>query len=179
MEQPQAAKLKVQITIPKDLRRFLLDDADFVNRQKQLVPLPKPMEKTVKQILNEFTESSIKTTDPLRRSVAEEIIKGIGEYFDVVLGTQLLYKFERPQYSDILKECSGKPMSEIYGPEHLLRLFVKMGSMLSQANIDDQSLHFIVSIIQEFLEWMTKGAEEMFAAVYDTATPEYYRRTAT
>ncbi len=178
-EQSPAAKLDVRITIPRDLRRFLLDDADFVTRQKQLVPLPKPKDKTVKAVLDEYVKSTLDKNNDGKGNVAEEVIKGISEYFDVVLGTQLLYRFERRQYSDLLKEYPGKSISEIYGPEHLLRLFVKMGPMLSFGNLDNRSMHFIVTKIQDFLEWMTKGADDMFTSEYEAATPEYYRRAAT
>jgi len=52
-----------------------------------------------------------------------EIIAGITLYFDKALGNNLLYRFERAQYVEQKRENPDKPMSEIYGAEHLLRLF--------------------------------------------------------
>ena len=55
--------------------------------------------------------------------IFEEVISGLKIYFDRCLGNILLYRFERQQYVDIRRSNEGKEMSEIYGAEHLLRLF--------------------------------------------------------
>ena len=58
-------------------------------------------------------------------------MSGLQVYFDKALGSNLLYRFERPQYANIRKQFVTGPtvqvnqereMSSIYGAEHLLRM---------------------------------------------------------
>ena len=56
-------------------------------------------------------------------ALLSEIISGITLYFDKALGNNLLYRFERAQYVEQKRANADKAMSEIYGAEHLLRLF--------------------------------------------------------
>ena len=171
-------KIEVKIDIPQDLKRFLLDDCDFVTRQKQLVPVPKPANLTVKGICESYMEDRQQNSTGPRESTLSEVTSGIMEYFNVMLGSHLLYKFERTQYSDILKDYPNKPMCEMYGCEHLLRLFVKLSTVLSYSSLDETSMEFIVIHIHDFLEYMMKCSEDLFAAEYETATPDYHRRSA-
>jgi mortality factor 4-like protein 1 len=62
--------------------------------------------------------------------IFEEVVSGIKIYFDRCLGNILLYRFERQQYVDIRRTNERKEMemSEIYGAEHLLRLFGELKS---------------------------------------------------
>jgi mortality factor 4-like protein 1 len=66
--------------------------------------------------------------------LAPTIIEGLLVYFDRSLANHLLYRFERPQHLNMReKYITGehvvvgeeKPMSEIYGAEHLLRMLGK------------------------------------------------------
>lgn len=54
-----------------------------------------------------------------------EITKGIREYFNITLGLQLLYKWERPQFIQITNDNPETLPSQLYGAFHLLRLFGK------------------------------------------------------
>lgn len=53
----------------------------------------------------------------------EGIMEGIQAYFDRALGSILLYRMERKQYNDVKQKHPDTLLSEIYGAEHLVRLF--------------------------------------------------------
>ena len=57
---------------------------------------------TVSNIIDQYLDH-LKRQDIVasKRGVAEEVIRGIGEYFNVSLGSQLLYNIEKLQYKEV------------------------------------------------------------------------------
>ncbi|XP_026749905.2 mortality factor 4-like protein 1 [Galleria mellonella] len=176
-EEQYLAKVEVKIKIPEELKVWLVDDWDVITRQQKLAILPAKL--TVEQIVDNYLafKKSSKSHNQAKESVLVDITEGIKEYFNATLGSQLLYKFERPQYSEILQDYPEKPMSQIYGSIHLLRLFAKMGPMLAYTALDERSLQHVLSHIQDFLKYMVTNRSTLFNLQdYGNATPEYHRK---
>ncbi|XP_016320763.1 mortality factor 4-like protein 1 [Sinocyclocheilus anshuiensis] len=169
-------RVEVKVKIPEELKPWLVDDWDLITRQKQLFHLP--AKKKVDDVLEDY--ASYKRTrgnSDNKEQAVNEVVAGIREYFNVMLGTQLLYKFERPQYAEILANHPDKSMSQIYGAPHLLRLFVRIGAMLAYTPLDDKSLALLLSYLQDFLKYLVKNSSSLFSASdYEVAPPEYHRK---
>ncbi|XP_044525494.1 mortality factor 4-like protein 1 [Gracilinanus agilis] len=180
VESEEAARnrAEVKVDIPEELKPWLVDDWDLVTKQNQLFYLPAQM--TVDSILEDYARAKALTRSRDENAYAVlEVVAGIKEYFNVMLGTQLLYKFERPQYAEILAEHPNIPMSRIYGAPHLLRLFVRIGGMLAYTPLDDRSLALLLSHLHDFLNYLAENSNALFSATdYGVAPPEYHRKAA-
>uniref|UniRef100_A0A3Q2QWM8 Mortality factor 4-like protein 1 n=1 Tax=Fundulus heteroclitus TaxID=8078 RepID=A0A3Q2QWM8_FUNHE len=175
-EEMFANRVEVKVKIPEELKPWLVDDWDLITRQKQLFHLP--AKKNVEAILEDYANyKKSKGNSDNKEYAVNEVVAGIREYFNVMLGTQLLYKFERPQYADILSERPDVPMSQVYGAPHLLRLFVRIGAMLAYTLLDEKSLALLLSYLQDFLKYLVKNSASLFSANdYEVAPPEYHRK---
>ena len=154
------SKVEVKIKIPDELKPFLVDDWDYLNRQRKLVNLPSQI--TVDQVIKDYIKSKSGKRDSHFENAILEVTAGLNEYFNVMLGSQLLYKFEKEQHADILKEYPDTPPCKLYGPIHFLRLFVKLGGMLTYTPLDDKSIQLLLFYIHDFLLYMKKNAQTLF-----------------
>jgi len=181
-EQPNPCnrrKFGEEIVIPlsDELKAVLVDDFDYIGRQRKLLHVPSRY--TVDDLINAYYQARKEVEGVTEEQLlgAEEVCRGLKDYFNSTLGSQLLYKFERVQYSDTLKDNPGVPMAQLYGPVHLLRLLTKLGPMLSATDIDPGAMDNLLGHVNDFTGYMHKHRETLYQVEdYGTATPEYHRR---
>lgn len=166
---------EIRIPIPDSLKVQLVDDWENITKNQRLVSLPR--QPTVKDILQQFKEYKIKE-DRLRQdstelSVLNEFLQGLQLYFDKALGNILLYRFERPQYADIRKRYADRQMCEIYGAEHLCRLFVQLPMLIAHTTMDKDAVLVLKETINQIILFVEKNFNQYFQKEYDNAPPEY------
>ncbi|CAI2177461.1 1967_t:CDS:10 [Funneliformis geosporum] len=152
----------------QSLKVKLIDDWENVTRNNALLKLPRKY--TVAEILNEyldFKHNSIAATASNPKSdkddIHSEVVQGIKIYFDKTLGNILLYAEERQQYVNIRKQFLDKENSEIYGAEHLLRLFVELPRLLAHTTMDQAATETLEEHLIDFLKFLQKNEDRYFA----------------
>lgn len=129
-EEAFQSRPSVRIVIPDHLKSLLVDDWENVTKNLSLVPLPSPH--PVNEILTTYfdEEKGKRRLGSAEADLLEEVVSGVKEYFEKCLGRILLYRFEREQFFEIRQlwehgaaEWEGKGAGDVYGAEHLCRLF--------------------------------------------------------
>lgn len=110
---------------------------------------------------------------PTLADVLDEILDGLEKYFNASIGLILLYKFERLQYLNVIKNnTENRPMSEIYGMEHLLRLFTSLPGLIAQTSMDPVSIKTIIDESKEILKFIDDNLPK-YSNSYINVTPDY------
>ncbi|KAJ3074410.1 Esa1p-associated factor [Podochytrium sp. JEL0797] len=176
-EEEYLKRPEVKIPIPESLKIQLVDDWESVTKNQKLVSLPRTP--NVSQILKLYKESALKkvANDAHQEDVLEELVNGIKSYFDKALGNILLYRFERQQYIELKKKFGEKDMSDVYGAEHLLRLFVQLPQLIAHTNMDQETIVTLKDHFVDFLTYMEANAPQLFLQNYENASPAYVSAT--
>lgn len=164
---------EIRLDIPDTLKGQLVDDWENVTKNQQLVPLPRQL--TINDVLARYKrfKKEKKGNRELNEELLEEVFDGLRIYFNKALGTILLYRFERHQYADIRRQIPDKDLVDIYGAEHLLRLFVQMPGLIAHTTMDSDAVHVLIDYLADILKFMQKQQKHLFLAEYENAAPGY------
>ncbi|KAL0085962.1 MRG-domain-containing protein [Phycomyces blakesleeanus] len=154
-----------KLPIPEILKGLLVDDWENVTKNKQLVHLPR--EPSVNQIL-EYYRQDARGRRIIDDETLNEFIQGIRLYFSKTLGSSLLYRLEKKQYEEVRKSYPDRNFCDIYGAEHLLRLFVEIPSLASQSNVDTDTLSQLRNSFTDLLRFLLDHEKEYFAGDYQS-----------
>lgn len=139
IEQMKAAKAaakaglgqQLAMPVPRAMYDRLKNELVWVGEEGRVLVLPRAP--TVVQILQQWLELSPLPQQEQINAVA--VVTWLRAYFEVALPSVLLYNEERWQFTDIqaAQQTSGITLQfgEIYGAEHLLRLLVKIPSLVA------------------------------------------------
>ncbi|KAI8320608.1 MRG-domain-containing protein [Martensiomyces pterosporus] len=167
---------EVKIPIPNALKSQLVDDWERITKDRLLVPLPSSP--TVAEMLEMYQEQRRASKEKKKAGrrdddIVDEIIDGLKIYFDKALGNILLYRFERYQYQQIREKFPERVPSEIYGPEHLLRLFVQLPGLIAHTNMDEDAVLLLKEHLGDILKYMHRSVKTLFVEEYENASPAY------
>ncbi|GJQ09928.1 hypothetical protein GpartN1_g1719.t1 [Galdieria partita] len=153
--------------IPGSLKRQLMDEWETVTRERMTLTLPR--EYTVRRILEIWATTKLKQTDSSKDdSTIQEFVNGMIELFNISLGKMLLYRYERPQHNHIFYESESPPEPvDVYGAEHLLRLFVKLPGLVRQLQVPEAALLNIAQKSYEMLRFLQKNSRKFFCPQYE------------
>lgn len=160
---------RFDVDIPKTLKDILVAEQVFICKEHKLLSLPRSP--NVTQLLEEFSSSHRTATEETKLLVA-----GLSSYFKQALSPCLLYEFEAQQFKDIKKEHSDRSVCEIYGGEHLLRLFAKLPLFLQFNSWSVREKASIRGRLQDVLTFIQKKRSSLFQDQdYKTASAEYIK----
>lgn len=167
---------EIKIKIPDEMKNWLIDDDNQVkNKKLSSLPARIPISTILKDFVN-FKKTTTKSPSD-KEAILNELTFGIKHYFNVMLGAHLLYKFERLQYQNVLKEHGKEAdLTTQYGVIHLARLFTKIGRPLAATSLDSQSIQTLVNYIQDLLKFISKQSHLFdLDKNYIVAPPDYIK----
>ncbi|CAG8444498.1 12688_t:CDS:2 [Funneliformis mosseae] len=171
-------RLSVDVNIEEKVR--MVDEWQWITKN-QLIIHPMPREKTVDDILKEFLDWYLerlrernKITKQQELDV-EDDVEDFKEFFNEVLPVNLLYRFERQQFVELVEKYPELSYSSIYGAEHLMRLIVKIPDLVFSVQMKEEKAEEIQVLIREMVEFIQLKCKPYYATQYEPADPAYIR----
>lgn len=168
-EDSSLADVREALRLPHSMKLKLLEDWERITRERKLVPLPRAP--SIAVLLDDFLQAKAKRSSHER--LYGEVVDGMKSYFNQALSPLLLYKYERKQFRDLKEAQKAQPLAEIYGAEHLLRLYVKLPELLAQCRMQREHMTVLVSKLVELLKFLQANKSKYFVNEYEKPSEEY------
>jgi mortality factor 4-like protein 1 len=152
------------LDIPLPLKRLIYKEQERIEQNRQLIQLPR--DPNVNQILDDYLKTLPVEEGGDPAKPWDEVVEGVRHYFNKALGSVLLYGPERAQYNELRRKNRDAQMADIYGAEHLLRLFVKFPELLEKVEMEDSARILIREKMERFLVYMNEIRNALFTAHY-------------
>lgn len=168
-KQESARYNEIYIPMRPELKHILVDDWEYITKDHKLITVPSHT--PVAKILKQYTEHNSGVSEEVDH-VMFEYVNGLEVYFNRCLSLMLLYKVERLQYLELIKEHGDFSPADLYGVEHLLRLFALLPGLVAQTTMDSPSLNMLISQSVDFLDYIAESMDSL-ANHYYYASPAY------
>lgn len=149
---------ELEIILPKELLSCLDEDWKAINKENKLIDLPARL--TVKDIIDSYVQAMNVGGKHL------EFTKFLEACFTEMLDTHLLYGSERLQLLKLRERYPDKQTAEMYGPFHLLRMFLVFGEQVSDLVpddvLDERSIDKFFCHVKDFLDYLDENKEVFF-----------------
>ena len=159
---------EIRVELSASLKRELITQWERVTLQGELLSLPRSV--TASEVLRRFeADAKKKARSAEQAALAAACAAGLKAYFDGALYSSLLYAEERAQAEAALvshKNTKKREPSEVYGAEHLLRLFVKLPELVPLRDMDAAAAKAVQTKLAEVLRWMQRNAAAHFGGEY-------------
>eukprot|EP00038_Savillea_parva_P025557 m.48320 g.48320 ORF g.48320 m.48320 type:complete len:596 (-) comp6979_c0_seq1:112-1899(-) len=151
---------EVLIRINDELKVKIVEEWDYITQKSMLVKLPR--DPSVNSVLSDYTVQA-KQKGWCSSEVADELVVRLKEYFRKDLPRKLLYPQEKKQFK-AMTHGSDVDVCDIYGPEHLLRLFTALPAALAQTALGRRQMEANVKCLQDVLKFLALNAAQLFPA---------------
>ena len=153
----------LEVDIPIKLKKKLINDWENITKSRLLIALPRKKGERISDILQDYKKFAVDKKHPLKNKQAVcEMMRGLTDYFNQALPVTLLYKVERPQFSKLQSMYKDLPSAEIYGVQHLCRLFVKLPQLLNPEQLDDMTRIALKMHIEGIMAFILEHGNKYF-----------------
>lgn len=163
---------EIIVLVPDSIKNILVDDWEKITKDNKLHALPANI--TAKTTLKWFESYLIEMyeNDDETLGIYLEITESLGQYFSKALGTCLLYRYERFQYAEQMKLLiEGNDWLNIYGAMFLIRLMSIFPNIMTENNMNMDTIELTKKYLQIWWVWVDKMKVELGFDDYENQNP--------